>query len=156
MERARVLRLVGALLVLVGGAIHLKLNLDDYGNDDILMAFALNAAASALVAAYLVLRDDWLGPIAALGLTLGSLGAFAMSRRGDGILDFREVGWNPSPEAAVTVRRRGRRGGGAVAAGAAASSYIVSAKLTSPSPRRTFLRSLPLALRGSFSKVRST
>ena len=26
-----------------------------------------------------------------------------MSRRGDGILDFREVGWNPSPEAALTV-----------------------------------------------------
>jgi hypothetical protein len=26
-----------------------------------------------------------------------------MSRRGDGILDFREVGWNPSPEAVVTV-----------------------------------------------------
>ena len=48
------LRLVGALLVLAGGAIHLELNLDDYGNDDILMAFALNAAASAIVAAYLV------------------------------------------------------------------------------------------------------
>jgi hypothetical protein len=102
MDRTRVLRLVGALLVLAGGAIHLKLNLDDYGNDAILLAFALNAAASALVAAYLVLRHDWLGPVAALGLTLGSLGAFAMTRRGDGMLDFREVGWNPSPEAVVT------------------------------------------------------
>ena len=61
------LRLVGAVLVLVGGAIHLKLNLDDYGNEDILMAFALNAAASALVAAYLVLRDDVVGPLAGIG-----------------------------------------------------------------------------------------
>ena len=103
MDRARVLRLVGAVLVLLGGAIHLKLNLDDYGNDDILKAFALNAAASALVAAYLVLRDDIAGPIAGLAVSLGSLGAFAMSRRGDGLLDFREVGWNPSPEAALTV-----------------------------------------------------
>lgn len=102
-SRARVLRLVGAVLVLAGGAIHLKLNLDDYGNDDILMAFALNAAASALVAAYLVLRDDIVGPLAGLALSIGSLGAFVMSRRGDGILDFREVGWNPSPEAALTV-----------------------------------------------------
>ena len=102
MDRARVLRLTGAVLVLLGGAIHLKLNLDDYGNDDILQAFALNAAASALVAAYLVLRDDIVGPIAGLALSLGSLGAFAMSRRGDGILDFREVGWNPSPEAIAT------------------------------------------------------
>jgi hypothetical protein len=103
MDRARMLRLVGALLVLAGGAIHLKLNLDDYGNDEILKAFALNAAASALVAAYLVLRDDILGPLAGLAISIGSLAAFAMSRRGDGILDFREVGWNPSPEAALTV-----------------------------------------------------
>ena len=103
MGRARVLRLVGAVLVLLGGAIHLKLNLDDYGNDDILKAFALNAAASALVAAYLVLRDDIAGPIAGLAVSIGSLGAFAMSRRGDGLLDFREVGWNPSPEAVLTV-----------------------------------------------------
>jgi hypothetical protein len=102
MGRARVLRLVGAVLVLLGGAVHLKLNLDDYGNDDILKAFALNAAASALVAAYLVLRDDIVGPIAGLAVSLGSLGAFAMSRRGDGLLDFREVGWNPSPEAVLT------------------------------------------------------
>ena len=103
MDRARALRLLGALLVLVGGAIHLKLNLDDYGNDDILKAFALNAAASAFVAAYLALRDDLLGPLAGIGLSLGSLGALAMSRRGDGILDFREVGWNPAPDTAATV-----------------------------------------------------
>jgi hypothetical protein len=102
-DLARVLRLVGAVLVLVGGAIHLKLNLDDYGNEDILRAFALNAAASALVAAYLVLRDGVVGPLAGIALSVGSLGAFAMSRRGDGLLDFREVGWNPSPEAALTV-----------------------------------------------------
>ena len=103
MDGARVLRLLGAVLVLAGGAIHLWLNLDDYGNGDILKAFALNAAASALVAAWLVIRDDVLGPIAGLALSVGSLGAFAMSRRGDGILDFREVGWNPSPEAVITV-----------------------------------------------------
>ena len=103
MDPVRALRLAGAVLVLAGGAIHLHLNLADYGNDDILKAFALNAAASALVAAYLVLRDDRVGPIAGLALSVGSLVAFTMSRRGDGLLDFREVGWNPSPEAALTV-----------------------------------------------------
>ena len=103
MDRARLLRLVGAVLVLAGGAIHLELNLDDYGTDDILLAFALNAAASAVVAAYLVLRDDRIGPLAGLALTTGSLAALVMSRRGDGILDFREVGWNPSPEVVLTV-----------------------------------------------------
>ena len=103
MDRSRWLRLVGAVLVLAGGAVHLKLNLDDYGNEDILKAFALNAAASAMVAAYLALRDDVVGLLVGIALSLGSLGALAMSRRGDGILDFREVGWNPSPDTAVAV-----------------------------------------------------
>ena len=103
MAQARWLRLVGAVLVLAGGAIHLRLNLDDYGNDDILKAFAANAAASAVVAIYLALRDDVFGPLAGIALSLGSLGALFMSRRGDGIMDFREVGWNPSPDVAVAV-----------------------------------------------------
>ncbi len=34
--------------------------------------------------------------------------------------------------------------------------YMVSEKETSPSPRSTFLSSLPLALRGSLSSVSST
>ncbi len=103
MERTRLLRMLAAALVLAGGAIHLKLNLDDYGNDDILKAFAFNAAVSAVVAAYLVLRDDRLGPLAGIAVAVGSLGALAMSRRGDGLLDFREVGWNPAPDTAITV-----------------------------------------------------
>lgn len=103
MERTRAWRLVGAVLVLVGGAVHLKLNLDDYGNDDIIVAFALNAGVSALVAGYLALRDDLIGPLAGIGLSLGTLAAFGLARRGDGLLDLREVGWNPSPEAGVTV-----------------------------------------------------
>ena len=83
-----------------------------------------------------------------------------MSRRGDGILDFREVGWNPSPDAALTVRRSRCSPlvvlALALTVASCSSGYIVSAKLTSPSPRSTFFRSLPLALRGSLSKVRST
>ena len=128
MDRARLLRTVGALLVLAGGAVHLKLNLDDYGNDDILMAFALNAAASALVAAYLVLREDVVGPIAGLALSVGSLAAFAMSRRGEGLLDFREVGWNPSPEAVLTVVVE-------VAAVLVLSLLLVEARSATSSPR---------------------
>lgn len=103
MESSRMLRLVGAVLVLIGGAVHLKLNLEDYGTEDIARTFALNAGVSALVAAYLVLRDDVLGPLAGIAVSVGTLIAFGLSRRGEGILDFREVGFNPSPDAAVTV-----------------------------------------------------
>lgn len=104
MDRGRILRLVGAVLVLAGGAIHLKLQLvDDYGPLDIRRAFALNALVSGVVALYLVLRDDVVGPLAGIGVSVGTLIAFTLSRNGDGILDFREVGWNPAPEAALTV-----------------------------------------------------
>ncbi len=103
MDRSRMLRLAGAVLVLIGGAVHLKLNLDDYGTEDIVRTFAINAAVSALVAGYLVLRDDILGPLAGIAVSVGTLIAFGLSRQGEGILDFREVGFNPSPEAALTV-----------------------------------------------------
>lgn len=103
MERSRALRLGGAALVLLGGAVHLKLNLDDYGTEDIGRTFALNAGVSAMVAAYLVLRDDILGPLAGIAVSVGTLLAFTLSRVGDGILDFRETGFNPAPDSAVTV-----------------------------------------------------
>jgi hypothetical protein len=101
-DRARALRLVGAALVLAGGALHLKLQLDEYGTEGIGRAFALNAVASGLVAAYLVLRADRLGPLAGMALSAGSLVAFALSRVGDGILDFRETGFD-APYATLTV-----------------------------------------------------
>jgi hypothetical protein len=107
-DRSRALRLVGALLVLAGGAVHLKLSLEDYGNDAIVRAFALNAGVSALAAAWLVLRDDVLGPLAGIGVSLGTLVAFALSRQGDGLLDLREVGiTNPAPDAVLTLVAEG-------------------------------------------------
>ena len=62
---ARTLRLAGAALVLLGGVLHLKLQLDEYGTEDIGRAFALNAVPR-VVAAYLVLRADRVGPIAGM------------------------------------------------------------------------------------------
>ncbi len=71
--------------------------------DDIGNAFLANAAASALVAAYIVLRPDRLGLLAGIVLSAGTLVAFVLARQGDGILDFRETGMNPSPEALLTL-----------------------------------------------------
>jgi hypothetical protein len=88
--------------VLLGGSAHLKLQLDDYGTEAIGRAFALNAIASGVVAAYLVLRDDLGGPVAGIVLSATTLIGFALSRVGDGILDFRETGFD-APHAALTV-----------------------------------------------------
>ena len=103
MDRPRLLRLVGAVLVLTGGAVHLKLNLDDYsGNDSILRTFAANAGGSALVAAYLVLRDDIWGPLAGLAVSVGTLIGFTLVRVGDGLFGFQDQGFG-APYAAFTV-----------------------------------------------------
>ena len=106
MDRARLLRLVAAGLVLVGGAVHLKLQLDEYGTEDIGRTFALNAIASGLVVVYLVLRRDVLGPLAAIAVSAGTLVGFTLSRVGDGLLDFRERGFD-APYSLLTVVTEG-------------------------------------------------
>lgn len=103
MTAGRALRLAAATLVLAGGAIHLQLLLDDYGTDDIRWAFVLNVAASAVVAAALVVRPGLLGVVAGIGVGAGSLVALALTRMGDGFLDFRERGLEPSPQTPLTV-----------------------------------------------------
>lgn len=97
------LRLAGALLVLVGGALHLRLSLDDYGTAAIIRTFALNAVASGLIAGYLALRHDPLGALGGIAVSAGTLLAFALSRTGDGVLGLRETGLNPGPDALLTV-----------------------------------------------------
>jgi hypothetical protein len=101
-EAARTLRFAGAALVLLGGAVHLKLQLDEYGTEAIGRSFALTAIASGLVAAYLVLRDDLVGPLAGIAVSVGTLIGFSLSRVGDGILDFSETGFD-APYSALTV-----------------------------------------------------
>ena len=103
MSLDRALRLAGAVLLLVGGAIHLQLLLDDYGTTSIGRAFVANVALSALVAAYLTLREDLLGVAAGLLVSVGSLVALALTRTGDGILGFRESGLVPSPQTISTI-----------------------------------------------------
>ena len=102
MDRARALRLAGAALVLLGGVVHLGLQLDGYGTADIGRAFALNAVASGVVAAYLVLRADLVGPIAGMVLSASTLVGFALSRVDDGVLGFRETGFD-APYSVLTV-----------------------------------------------------
>ncbi len=100
----RVLRMAGAVAVLVGGAIHLRLAFDAYGTGDIQTAFFVNALVSGVVAAYLVLRPvDPIGPLAGIALSVASLAAFALTRVGDGVLGFRATGLDPSPEAPLTL-----------------------------------------------------
>jgi hypothetical protein len=103
MNPTRALRLAGTLLLLAGGAIHLQLRFDDYGTPTIGRNFVLNAAASALTAAYLVLRTDRLGLLAGIALSAATLITFILTRTGDGFLNFHDTGLNPAPQALLTL-----------------------------------------------------
>jgi hypothetical protein len=102
----RVERVVAALLVLAGGAIHLKLYFDGYRdvpNANLGRSFLLNVAASVVVAILLVFWRNPLALVAGLVLVDATLIAFGLSRTSRGIFGFTESGFNPSPEAVLAL-----------------------------------------------------
>lgn len=103
---ATVTRLSAAIALLVGGLVHLQLYFDGYRHlpdPNLGRSFIANGVASVIVAAALLVRRDALLRLAGIGVAVGTLGAFAMSRRGDGIFGLRETGLNPSPQALIAL-----------------------------------------------------
>jgi len=99
-------RWVAAALILGGGAIHLKLYFDsyrDFPNANLGRSFLLNAIASLVAAILLVVWRNPLSLLAGLVLVNATLLAFALSRTSNGIFDFTETGFNPSPEAVLSL-----------------------------------------------------
>lgn len=130
MNLGRLLRIVAALALLVGGLVHLQLYFEGYRSiDKIGPSFLLNAIASGVVAAALVARREWFIRLAGIGVAAGTIGAFIISRQGDGLFDFREQGLKPSPQAIIALVVE------IVAIVALAASFLPSvADDTSPAP----------------------
>jgi plastocyanin len=104
MNIGRLLRIAAAIALLVGGLVHLQLYFRGYRSiDTIGRSFLLNAIASGVVAAALVARKDWIVRLAGIGVAVGTIAAFILSRRGDGLFDFREHGLEPSPQASIAL-----------------------------------------------------
>jgi plastocyanin len=104
MNIARPLRIAAAGALLAGGLVHLQLYFDGYRSiDKIGPSFLLNAIASGAVAAAVAVRKDRLVRLAGIGVAAGTLLAFALSRRGDGLFNFREQGLAPSPQAVLAL-----------------------------------------------------
>ena len=86
MSNGRLLRVAAALALLIGGLIHLDLYFGGYRTiPDIGRSFMVNSIASGVVAAAVAARREWLVRVAGIGLAIGTLAAFALSRRGDGL-----------------------------------------------------------------------
>ena len=101
--RPRALAVLGAVGVLAGGVLHVRLGFDDYGTQDLVTVFFLNGVGSALVAAWIAYDRRPYPLLGGLGISIVSLLAFGLSRRGDGVLGFRGVGLDPSPDVALTL-----------------------------------------------------
>jgi len=99
-------RILAAVLVLIGGVIHLRLYFDGYRDvpdANLGRSFLLNAAAAVVVAVVLVAWRNVLALVAGLVLVNATLVGFGLSRTSRGIFGFTESGFQPSPEAALSL-----------------------------------------------------
>lgn len=98
-----ILLVLGAGLLLAGGAIHTWLAFQSYGSSDLQKIFFVNGAASAVVATGVIVMRAPIAALAGVALSALSVVAFGMSRVGEGIAGFRAVGLEPLPEAPLTL-----------------------------------------------------
>lgn len=98
-----VLRLGVVATVTVSGYVHAKLYIDGYRLiPHIGLLFLLQAAVSFALAALLLFGGPPAIQVAAAGTALGALGGFVLSRT-VGILGFTERGFQPHPDALLSV-----------------------------------------------------
>jgi hypothetical protein len=96
-------RVAGAAFVLAGGAVHLQ----QYDEGlryvpKIGTSFLLNAAASVVVALWIVVRRDRWSSLAGIAMALGTLLALGAARYG-ALFDYREPTWRTPVVVAVAV-----------------------------------------------------
>jgi plastocyanin len=103
---ATALRIVAAVAIAVAGLIHLQLYFDGYRdvpNANFGRSFLLNGFGSVVVALALLARRDALVRLAGIGLVAGTLIAFTLTRTDHAVFGFTEHGFEPSPQAALTM-----------------------------------------------------
>jgi len=112
----RALQYVAAVAIVVGGYVHLCLYRHGFraiptvGTGFLLQAITSLAIAGALIArdrivhlGRIVVRSSIAVGLVGVGLSLGTLAAFALSQTPMGIFNFRERGLEPAPQALVAL-----------------------------------------------------
>src|SRR4051794_35859154 len=108
MKIGRVLRIVAAVSLLIGGLVHLQLYFGEgyrHAGDDgnIGRSFIANAIASAVAAALVFALRNVVVRVFGLLVALGTLLAFTITRTSDALFGFKESGLHPSPQAAIAL-----------------------------------------------------
>jgi hypothetical protein len=106
MSRPGALRVLIAIGAVAIGGLHLRLYFDSYRDipiENVGRSFVLNAVASFAAAVVVLVWNHRLAVLAPLLVADATLIAFAMSRTDRGVFKFTERGWDPSPDAALSV-----------------------------------------------------
>ena len=99
----RNLRILTGILILAGGLIHLQDWFELIRNvPKIGPLFLFNAAVSVVVAGLLFVRRGWLGIVAAIVLSVGTLAGFLLARYGT-LLGYSEPTWRTTAVLAAVV-----------------------------------------------------
>jgi hypothetical protein len=146
-ESARFLDVLAALLIGVGGYLHYSLYVKGYrAIPTIGTAFLLQVISSAIVAVALIIPLKFrlhVGPVAmsaptiarfaGIGLSVGTLVAFVLSRLPGGLFNFQERGLQPAPESLLTIIAEG-----------AAVVLLVAARVFDGARRHVLTAQIPL------------
>ena len=147
MKVGQVLRIVGALALLVAGLVHLDLYFGGYRSAGSVPSFGrsifLNAIAFGIVGVAVATRREWPVRVVAIAVSVATLAAFVYTHNGRTLLGFQGTGLDPSPQALIAllaevaaivvlaatfiraVAERDESSGTAVLAGAGAITAIV-------------------------------
>jgi plastocyanin len=107
METGRMLRIGGAIALLVAGLVHLDLYFGGYRDAGSVPSFGrailFNAIVSAIVAALVAGRREWFVRLAGIAVAAGTLTALAYTHSGHTLFGFEGDGLDPSPQAQIVV-----------------------------------------------------
>jgi plastocyanin len=107
MSIGRVLRLGGAIALLVAGLVHLDLYFGGYRSAGSEPSFGrsilLNAIVSGIVAVAVAVRREWFVRLAGIGVAVATLAAFTYTHTQHTLFGFEGDGLHPSPQAQIVL-----------------------------------------------------
>ena len=107
MRLGGVLRIGGAIALLIGGLVHLDLYFGGYRDAGSVPTFGrsilLNAIVSGVLAVAVAARREWFVRAAGIALSAATLAAFTFTHTGHALFGFEGDGLQPSPQAEIVL-----------------------------------------------------